>query len=71
MMKCYVIVLIIQIHIVSSHVSLTINSKSWALSLDCFNRMVKTFLGKAKANGSFTGNAGAIRATKQCLETVR
>ncbi|XP_073159356.1 uncharacterized protein [Henckelia pumila] len=50
--------------------SLEMNSTSWALVLESFGRMVEIFLGKGERN-ILIGNGAALKATKQCFESLR
>ncbi|KAK6115494.1 hypothetical protein DH2020_007763 [Rehmannia glutinosa] len=47
------------------------NSKSWALVLDSFRRILQTLLGMAKTESVLVGDIAIIKATKQCLESLR
>ncbi|KZV33103.1 HEAT repeat-containing protein 6 [Dorcoceras hygrometricum] len=51
--------------------SLEINSTSWALVLDSFERMVEFFLGNGEKRSKSVRNVAALKATKQCLESLR
>ncbi|XP_071919180.1 uncharacterized protein [Coffea arabica] len=59
------------IHGTISRVSFKLDAASWVLSLDCFRRVVKAFLGKAKMNAAFIENASVISAIKHCLQSSR
>ncbi|KAL0391640.1 UNVERIFIED_CONTAM: Dynamin-2B [Sesamum radiatum] len=59
------------IHGISRCSSLELNSASWALMLESFERIMQSFLGKAKTEGILVGNVAVIKATKQCLESLR
>ncbi|XP_011074984.1 HEAT repeat-containing protein 6 isoform X2 [Sesamum indicum] len=59
------------IHGISHYSSLEMNSTSWALILESFEKIVQNFLGKAKTEGVLDGNVAVIKATKQCLESLR
>ncbi|KAK4433593.1 HEAT repeat-containing protein 6 [Sesamum alatum] len=59
------------IHGISHCSSLEMNATSWALMLESFERIVQNFLGKAKTEGVLVGNVAVIKATKQCLESLR
>lgn len=61
----------LQIHGVSQRVFLQINSPSWALMLDTFGTMVECLLGKTGSKRIFSENAARIKATMECVETVR
>lgn len=51
--------------------SMEMNSTLWALVLDSFERMVEIFLGKGEKMSILIGNGAALKATKQCLESLR
>ncbi|KAI3460726.1 hypothetical protein Pfo_017389 [Paulownia fortunei] len=59
------------IHGISHCSFLEMNSTSWALLLDSFKRIVQIFVGKAKPESVLIGNVAVIKATKQCLESLR
>ncbi|XP_073043626.1 uncharacterized protein [Primulina eburnea] len=58
-------------HDVCHCASLEMNSTSWALVFDSFERMVEIFLGKGEKRIVSIGNGVALKATKQCLESLR
>ncbi|KAL6571731.1 hypothetical protein OROHE_003374 [Orobanche hederae] len=59
------------IHGISHSSFLEINSRSWALVLDSFKRMVQILLSMAKTESLSVGIIAILQATKQCLESIR
>lgn len=58
------------IHDVSRCVSLEINSSSWTLILDSFEKMMVYFVGKAGFRAG-SHNAAFVKPAMECLETLR
>ncbi|GFP81254.1 heat repeat-containing protein 6 [Phtheirospermum japonicum] len=59
------------IHGISHYSFLEINSKSWPLVLDSFERIVQTLHRMDKTENVLIGNIAILKATKQCLESIR
>ncbi|PIN24647.1 hypothetical protein CDL12_02610 [Handroanthus impetiginosus] len=59
------------IHGITHGSSLEMNSTSWVLMLDFFERIVQFFLRKAKTESVLIGTVSEIKATKQCLESLK
>ncbi|KAL3641854.1 hypothetical protein CASFOL_012669 [Castilleja foliolosa] len=59
------------IHGISHYSYLEINSKSWPLVFDSFKRIVQTLHSMAKTEIVLVGNIAILKATKQCLESIR
>lgn len=61
----------LQINGVSHRVGLEMNSSYWTLMLNSLGRMVELFVGKVSTREVQSGNSASIRATIECLETIR
>ncbi|KAL8047011.1 hypothetical protein ABFX02_08G210700 [Erythranthe guttata] len=59
------------IHGVTHCSFLKLNSASWVVLLDSFKRILHVLIVKSKGECLPTGNAAVIKATKQCLESLR
>ncbi|KAG9155228.1 hypothetical protein Leryth_023327 [Lithospermum erythrorhizon] len=59
------------IHDVSAQASLKLSSSSWTSICDSFGRMIEILLGKGEIKSLHIVDSSRIRATKECLVTIR